>query len=231
MVTIVSIASENFLPYLRALVVSARINYPSARVVVELINCPDSEVDAFKRNHHNITVMTKKTDKTGEDRRVFCMNRKAYAMLDIRHAGDTNTLLWIDADSYIRLPCQSIENVINHDLTLRLKSTSTIFNDVKMQECYSGVFAFGNTKRGNKMLRQYAESMTRGKAYWAADQDNVAYVYAINSQADLGILPKEYLDFKVGKASYIWTVKAEPKTINALFHRHQKTYLEQWING
>ena len=176
-------------------------------------------------------MVSKKTDKTGEDKRVFCMNRKAYAMLDARNSGDTNTLLWIDADSYIRLPCQSIENVIKHDLTLRLKNTFTQIHNEKVQECYSGVFALGNTIRGNEMLKQYAEVMNKGKPHWSADQDNIAYIYAINKNANLGILPKEYLDFKVAKSSYIWTVKAEPKTVNALFHRHQKTYLEKWING
>lgn len=251
MVTIVSVASKNYLPYLRALVLSAKTNYSNAKMVVELINVSDTEANEFYKNHHNIKIKRvssseergldfgiknasrnivhgKTKDMIDAERGfVFCSNRKCYTMYEERETGNTDILLWIDADTLLRPKCDEIENHINHDITLRVKTGQINVNGRMIREVFGGVFAFGNSPNANVALKQYVE-MTRKNTYLGADQNHLAYVYATDS-INRGVLPDQFMDFKVKPSSPVWTCKCEPKTINGRFHSVRAKILEEWV--
>ncbi len=225
MITIVSAASPSYLPYMKALVVSARVNFPSAKMVVELVNIGEKYREQFEKNNPNCSVVF--TNIKPEDERIYCSNRKCYLMKSERDKGNKDILMWVDADSVIRRSCENIMPIINHDLTVRFKNTTTKIENTVVKELYSGVFAVGNSKAANRILNEYVR-MTDKVKYWASCQDNLSYAQHKYGQEDTAILPKELLDFKVGKESLIWTLKCKPKSINGVFHRDRDLYLEMW---
>ena len=225
MITICSAANEPYLPYIKGLVCSARENFPSARVVIELVNVDKQERKAFSRNHPDCKVLTSYTE---EDERVYCSNRKCNVLMTAREMGGHDTLLWIDADSIIRKDCKDFEYLFKKDLAVRVKNTTYTIRDELINEVYSGIFSFGNTKHGNKLLRQYV-ALAKDHQYFGSDQDNLAYIYGTHRNCNLGVLPDYLVDFDVKWDSPIWTLRCKPKTINGRFHKERDKYLETWI--
>lgn len=228
MITFATVASQKYVDYAKALVSSAFVHQPDAKFFVELINVTKQERKDFVRRNPQCEVILD-TMKPGMEERVYCSNQKGPLLSRIRESGNTDMLMWIDADSIIRKPVDSILEYAQKDMCIRIKPTKKIMEGLNVNECYSGVFTFGNTPGGNehlKMLRQLTSN--EKKVYWASDQDYLSYVFAVcqSQNRNTHFLPDTFLDFKMKSDSLLWTLKCTPKTINARFHREHRKYLE-----
>lgn len=224
MITIVTVASPTYLDYAKALICSAEINFPSARIVVGLVNSGKDIKKEFEERNSNCKVILSSVDSKNE--RVFSSNQKCITMKKARDTGNNDILLWVDADSIIRRPCNDIYDILNKDMVVRLKDQKKTIFGKNIYDAYSGVFAIGNSKIGKDILDEYAKLTENNTMYWASDQDYVAYLYykyKCNNP-----LPSYLLDFKMEAESLIWTLKCKPKSINGRFHRERDKYLALW---
>lgn len=224
MVTVCTLASDSYVHFAKALTVSARINWPSVKMVVALVNAPTSAKEEFEKAHPNCQVFLQ-TCKKGKERAV-CSNRKGALLQQVRNEGNKDTLMWVDADSLICRPCENLESMLNANMCVRLKKSITKIRGSLIRDCYSGVFSFGPSKQATAMLDEYKSYGDAG-IYFGSDQDNLAYTYDRHSNKGLGELPSSLLDFEMLPDSFIWTLKCKPKEINARFMRQHREYLEQ----
>lgn len=218
-----TIATAKYLHYAKALISSAKEHQTDAVFIVELINVDKKEEDDFRRRNPNCQILFDTMNPKLE--RNYCSNRKGSLMKRVRESGNSDLLMWIDADSIIRRSLSPAIPALQKDMCIRLKKTNKAVKGLLLKESYAGVFTFGNTPMGNKMLSEYQKEVDKN-IYWGSDQDHLSYVYFCSKNASVGIIPDSLLDHKMKGDSVIWTLKCTPKTINGRFHREHRKYLE-----
>lgn len=225
MITIVTVANEPFLPYIKALVVSAKMNFSSARVFADLVNVKKNVQKQFCKNHPNIETI--RTTVPGVDEKIFCSNRKCNALKEARSRYKDDILLWVDADSVFVKNCNHIEPIIDKDLAIWLKPTKKKVLGLQVIESLASVFSIGPGPVGDSIINDYVGLTQRG-TYWGSDQDYLSYIYVKYQKNNLGLIPKELLDTKATGKSLIWNLKCKPKELNGRFQRRKNEYTALW---
>ena len=100
MITLMSISDRKYLAYLKVLVRSAKVNFPEAEMYCVLVNCDDTIGDEY------IT-----TDLEGEELEIYCANLRISVLNKLRQERK-GVLIWMDADSIIRKPCNGLVKIL-----------------------------------------------------------------------------------------------------------------------
>ena len=223
MVTVCTLASHDYLDFAKALACSVRVNWPFAKMVVALVNSTTEAKEEIERAHPGCQVFMQKCKK--HKVRAECSNRKGDLLKQVRDEGSRDILMWVDADSLAIARCDRLEQMLSKDLHVRLKPNFVDMNGLKVQECYSGVFAFGPSAAATEMLNDYKKCCETNISF-GTDQSNLALIYSKYLNKNVGHLDETLLDFEMKKESYIWTLKCEPKEINSRFMKQRSHYLE-----
>lgn len=225
MITIATIASNGYYAqFAKALAISAKQNFPDCRFAIEMFNSDSKTCDDFYKIQPGCYIRLQTCEKTKE--REICSNHKGEFLKHLRKKGNTDVLLWIDADSLIMKPCNDMSVFMNNDICVRFKETKTNFNGVLALDVFAGVFSFGNSSLAVGMLKTYCEYVSENIS-WGSDQLNLARICAEFSEAKIGSLSDSFLDNNVGSSSYIWSLKCEPKEINGRFMKKREEFLKR----
>ncbi len=212
-IRVVSLADDEYYCYIRALVGSAAVNFPIAKMHVVLVNVDESKALALKSMHPNIIVESEKIDfvKAKMCKRCYCARRRAFLFKRIRKV-TSDTLVWIDADSIIRKNCDHLnEKLASYDLATVCKR--------KTGRLRSGIIAVGNSKASRHFINRYEKSLITDHR-WMADQDNLNKVYKnMRKELKFWSLPGWYCDVWMRPLGSIWTAKSKLK--------HSKKYRQE----
>lgn len=214
-IVLISLADAEYFKYLRILAISQSINLPDVPMLVFLVNCDKSmarEMVALNKNCH--VEIEHKSFKSEHQKRCYCAQRRAYLFKSIRNSARKH-MIWIDADSIIRKPCQSlIEHSLSCDFSAKVKRVSSKQKSSGAKFA-SGVLSIGVSPDCDLFIDYYYRACQNKKGKeinWLDDQlkltetfDNLGFRLHSNP------LPETYCDTSLSDESVIWAAKADLK--------------------
>jgi len=202
-ITLISLADSAYYKYLKVLVKSAIINFPQAKLHIVLVNMGEEHRVAIKSLGENIRVDIETVSFPGEhEKRCYCASRRAFLFKKLREETD-DVLLWIDADSIIRKPCDDLISHLNScELTMRSKSKGRFA---------SGVIGVDSTDVCNMFIEEYYAEVSRHND-WMNDQRSLHQVYLrFKDKIKFNYLPRTYCEVSLTEEAVIWTAKSHRK--------------------
>jgi len=148
---ILSVCDKTYFKFLKVMVKSAVINFPESTVHVELVNM-DKEAKKIIENISSKckAEVTPVKFKNINQRKCYCTNRRVDLFDKMRKQCD-DTLIWIDADSIIRKPCDKLIKITRKcDVAAVVRPQGTL---------RGGVIIINNTKMGNEFIKEYVRRM------------------------------------------------------------------------
>ena len=187
MITIISLADGKYAAYLNVLVKSATKNFPEAKIVCVLVNS-NEDIPGCELLHE-------KVDLSGHDLECYCTNARASLLKKFRKTRD-GMLIWMDATTIIRKPCELAQIASKYDVCTRKKPDG---------KRWAGLLCVNDTEGGNRFIDEYYRLVNKDVS-WYSNQDALDHCSHID--VSFGDLPETYLDYKFGD-SVIWTGKGK----------------------
>jgi len=214
MTTIVTIADEKYFAYLRALVRSANANLSDVQIDCTLVNMDTESKDILERDHPSISVSF--LNYSGRNIESFCTNIRTWLLLKARknHAG---TIVWLDATTIIRKPC---------DL-LKIMTDSDVLVYEKLDKPGKHLTGFiGLSEKTNCFLETWDNAVSKDIDSWYANQDLFSEILK-DFNLKIKDLPPEYLDWKF-KDSFMWTGKGRKVRCDKRWKKEMKKWGIRW---
>lgn len=199
-ITILTVANAPYFQLLEGMVRSAEKNFPRANMMVELVNMGSEYLKIVEQWHSDIIVRSVAVEKSAE--RNFCTNRRAALFREYRKK-ESGPLIWIDADSLIRRPCNDLaDHILSCDLTMRNKTKNKFA---------AGTIGIGNSRICTELVNRYYE-MVKADTSWMSNQNNLNRLYAeFKKRINFVSLPNIYCDVWLSDEGIIWAAKARKK--------------------
>lgn len=251
-IRLISLADRKYFDYLKAMVNSAKMNFPEAKMHVYLVGLNDKHGEYLKKINKNLIYTIENVSFSSDaQKRCYCTNRRGVILDELRDKTD-DILIWLDADSIIRGPCSEIISMANScDIGIRFKNKLDLKSTKNAKSSpvgfMAGLIMVGNSEAAKKFTSEYNAMMCHdlwikikwtdkqiknsGKIrrevnkIWMANQDLLYSTYLkMKDQIRFGDLPNTMLDCSFHAKSYIWSVKASTRD-NKIFAREYKKFL------
>jgi hypothetical protein len=205
-ITIISLADDVYYQYLKSLVISATINFPQALLFIVLVNMDKKFRDELLSYNSKMKVEIEQVNiPPGYDRACYCASRRAFLFKKLREE-TSNILLWVDADSIIRKPCNDLISHLNScDVTMRPKVSGRFA---------SGIIGINSSDVCNNFINRYYDLVKDDKD-WMSDQKNLNRTY-LEFKDTINFVPLAniYCDVWLSRQGVIWTAKSKTKKSN-----------------
>lgn len=225
---IISSCDETYFEFLKVMVKSAVVNFPDASIYAELINMTEDHVKTMTDIAPQVESHIKEVKfDTVNQRKCFCTNRRTELFNKLRNRCD-DMLIWIDADSIVRKPCDEFKSIIDkHDV-------SAVVRPAPHSSLRGGIIAINNTKGGNLFLERYVQIMKAENQWqkvgnrpklesdgftwrvWMANQSVLDYLCRKDKEMKrlmkFGALSNKFCDVHLSERGVIWAAKNKLKT-------------------
>lgn len=211
--------------HMRVLLMSLRMNVPTARVNVTLINCSEDYRKELLRINDNIEIRVFDLPNCGAIGRII---KKHMSVLECMSKYDK--VMWLDNDIIVRKSLNSLWEGVGKD-TLKIWKKKHKADKYKMQ---AGVYVAGNEKCLQRWLQCVIQKEGKlldspdaskdgyGSPHWMVSQELL--YHCLNSDIKYVKLPRIYNDQKFKEESVIWHCKSshfdDPR-----FQKEYKKYL------
>lgn len=205
-----SVADAAYFKYMQGLVKSAAINFPEARMFVELVNMDKESALLLESQHPKIQVrVINKIFDCEHSKKCFCASRRASLFVELFDSTPT-PMMWLDADSLVRRPCKGLVDLMfSCDLSMRQK---------RKGHFASGTICLGTSDICKQFAIRYEECVNADHS-WMSDQNNLNKVHRIfRKRINFVPLPHTYCDVWFSEEGAIWAAKARKKTSKKYIH-------------
>ena len=210
MITIITLADERYLSYLKVLVKSAAENFPEAKLYCVLVNTKE-DIPGCEIEHVDSLLQ-------GHELECFCTNARASLLKKLRKTRE-GMLIWMDATTIIRKPCSGLVQIAKkHDVCTRQKPDG---------KRWAGLLCVNDTEGGDRFIEEYDRLVSKDVA-WYSNQDALDCCSSMG--VSFGNLPEKYLDYKFND-SVIWTGKGRKVREDERWKAEMDKWGVKWENG
>ena len=210
--SIIAIADINYMGHLGVMVRSAAAHFPQATMRCHLINVPKAKREALMQSHPKIEITSERTSFAGWEqirKYIYCANKRAELLLDaIKH---NEYLLYLDADSIIRKPCDELVEILQScDMTVKDKKKKGKAKP-KYGRFSAGIIGFGNGPIAKQFIERYAY-VVKNDINSYSDQYNLYATYKeFKDTIKYVPLPERFCDTRLSEDGVIWNGKSNRK--------------------
>ena len=239
---IITVADINYFEFVKAMVKSATVNFPDASIYVELINMDKEHVNAINSISNKCSghILNVKFENNNQ-RKCFCTNRRVDLFYKIRNECD-DILVWIDADSLVRKPCDELMDIISkYDVSAVRRPAIKPGGERTLR---AGIIALNNTHGGYMFLERYVNIMKKHNQWnnvkdtddihkdpftwkvWMANQNVLDQLIRkdieMKELISFGDLSNKFCDVHLSDDGVIWAAKNKLKKSNIYIDELEK---------
>jgi hypothetical protein len=166
---ILTAADKDYFGFASAMIKSATINFLDSSIYIELVNMDDKAKKTIESIGPQCEAEIVSIDfKNPNQKKCYCTNRRVDLFDKFRTEGNTDILIWIDADSLIRSSCDELKNIISsYDVSAVVRPPPT-------SSLRGGIIAVNNTEGADIFIKEYVRKMKKlNRWYDARDTEKI----------------------------------------------------------
>lgn len=208
-ITFITLASEDYLDYLRGFLTSANKFYPDISIYVILVNVSYHIAKEIRDLHAKCKVIIERIKFPSEKyKRCYCAGRRAELFNIIRKERKDHILVWIDADSIFKKRNLNLINILTkYDVGMRKKYEKT-------NKIGSGIICINTSKIASRFIKKYAKySRKRFKLLdWFNDQKMLEKTFnKLKSKLNFTLIEYPFCDTSFSDEGIIWIGKGSSR--------------------
>jgi hypothetical protein len=233
-IRLITLADREYFDYTKALINSAKINFPQAKPHVYLVNLTDEEGKQLQSINPQVEYTIENVGfRNVMQKKCYCTNRRSYILHFLRRSTN-DILVWLDADSLIRKSCDELIDICyNCDVALKRKNDYDTGGKGIPTGFMAGLIIVGVSPMSLQFVQLYDRFLDKLLWYkipknfqmsdilktpdhimkiWMANQNVLEKIYSVtHKRGRFVLLPQKFLDCDFLDESVIWSLKASTR--------------------
>jgi len=221
LLNVVCVSNEKYLPHLKVLISSLHVTNPMLKVFIVLINVRDNVLRDLVFKHNNITIINRyEKFNLYDEEKAYCANIRVNIIDELLGDGSVSKLCYLDVDSIVR---GDLGSAVFGDKDLLILKRNY---DRKELRYATGVIYIKNNVATKRFVKLWKSNLEPHLLTWFEDQLTfLKTAEELQERINIGMLSKNYIDWKYRRKTIVWVGKGPRKYENELYKLEEQYYL------